>query len=355
MRPLTPIEAIRPAIDRTRDLLTRPFVWTRFLKLTALAFFAEIGSSFSLGVPGRIGHLPVHNPAVAAVIAAFLAIFAAISFAVFLVLLYVGSRLQFVLLEIVATRGTVVSPLWAKYGPHTWRWIGLKALFAAAAIVIAAPLLILFAVLSARHHGGATAPLRSPHLSPQAAAFLASAMIGVLLAVAVYLLLRDLALPILALEHLGVFATLSRLFSIVAASPRDIAVYLLLRLVLGFAFGIGAEFAACVMLLVSALPFAVVGGILWFALHNSGPAAVAILSATVAVGTVMLLAWAAILFVVLLGAVSIFGQAYALYFLGGRYSPLGHFLDLSSLLYPAPHPPPVASGWLPPDEGSSSA
>ena len=355
MRPLSPTEAISPAIDRTRELLTRPFVWTRFLKLTALAFFAEIGSSFSAGFPGRLSRLPIHNPAVVAALAAFVAVLAMVSFAVFLVLLYVGSRLQFVLLEIVATRQTVVAPLWQKYGPHTWRWIGLKLLFFVAAGLIAAPLLILFAVLIGRHHPGATAPLRLSHLSPQVAAFLAVAMVGVLLAAAVYLLLRDFALPILALEHVGVFATLSRLFSLVSASPGEIAVYLLLRLLLAFAFGIGAEFAAFVILLVSALPFAVVGGVMWFALHNSGPAAVAVLSAAAVIGAVLLLVWGAILFVALLGAVSIFGQAYALYFLGGRYPLLGQVLDPLPPLYPAPDSPATGSGWPPPAEGSLPA
>lgn len=355
MRPLSPTEAIFPAIERTRELLTRPFIWTRCFKLTILAFFAEIGGSFSMGFPGRIGRLPIHNPAVAAALAAFVAVFALVAFAIGLILLYVGSRLQLVLVEIVATRQTFVGPLWQKYGPHTWRWIGLKLLYLAAVGLIAAPLLVLFAVLTGRHHPGAMAPLRSSHFSPQAAAFLAAAMVGGLLLVAVYLLLRDLGLPILALEHGGVFATLSRLFSIVAASPGEIAVYFLLRLVLAFAFFIGAEFAALVILLVSALPFAVFGAAMWFALHNGGPAAVAALSAAAVLGAVILLIWGAILFIALLGAVSIFGQAYALFFLGGRYPPLGQVLDPSLPLYPASAPPTVGTGPLPPAEGSLPA
>lgn len=349
MRSLSPTEAISPAIHRTRDLLTRPFLPARCFKLAAIALLAEIGGSFSIGLPGRIGHLPIHNPAVAAAVAAFVAIFALAGFVIGLVLFYIGSRLQLALVEIVATRQTLVGPLWRKYGPHTWRWIGLKLLLLVAAGLIAAPLLALFAVFARRHHSGTMVNLRSSHLPPQTLLFLAAALIAGLLLVAAYLLLRDLGLPILALEHGSIFATTSRLFSIVAAYPGETAVYLLLRLVLAFAFGIGAEFVTLLILLVSALPFAVLGGAVWVALRNAGPAAVAVLSAAAALGAVILLIWGAILFIALLGAVSIFGQAYALYFFGGRYPPLGQVLDPPR--YPAASPRMGVGETLPPAQG----
>src|ERR1035441_4972654 len=47
MRPLSASEAIGPALERTKDVLTRPFRWQTFLKLAAVAFFAEVGGGFN--------------------------------------------------------------------------------------------------------------------------------------------------------------------------------------------------------------------------------------------------------------------------------------------------------------------
>src|SRR5690348_4590015 len=98
MRPLTATECISPAIQRTKDLLARPFRLGTYLKLTALAFFAEISSgSCNLNSPGNhhVGHgLP---PAVTAFFVAFAVVLVFVALVIWAVLLYVSSRLQLVL------------------------------------------------------------------------------------------------------------------------------------------------------------------------------------------------------------------------------------------------------------------
>jgi len=72
MKPLSATECITPAIERTKSLLFRPFQWRAFLKLTAVAFFAEIGSGFSGSSGGHGHHLPGVSPAAAALIVAII-------------------------------------------------------------------------------------------------------------------------------------------------------------------------------------------------------------------------------------------------------------------------------------------
>jgi len=45
MRPLSAIECISPAMGRTRDLMGRPFRLRTFLKIAAVAFFAEMAEA----------------------------------------------------------------------------------------------------------------------------------------------------------------------------------------------------------------------------------------------------------------------------------------------------------------------
>src|SRR6476469_8539272 len=130
MRPLSATECISPAIQRAKDLLARPFRVGTYLKLTALAFFAELGGgSCNIGAPGNRhgGHgLPA---GFAAFLLAFAVVVGVVALLLWLVFLYISSRLQLVLVEIVATRQQYVSPFWRKQGPTTWQWLGVKLLY----------------------------------------------------------------------------------------------------------------------------------------------------------------------------------------------------------------------------------
>jgi Na+/phosphate symporter len=66
---------------------------------------------------------------------------------------YVGSRMQFVLMDLVANGTTTVCPLWQKYRAGTWRWIALKiigffVIFAVIGAILALPLIHLFSSMS---------------------------------------------------------------------------------------------------------------------------------------------------------------------------------------------------------------
>src|SRR6202789_1869488 len=110
MRPLSASECITPAIERTKSLLFRPFQVRPFLKLAAVAFFAEIGSGFS-GTGGHGQHLPGVSPAAQALIVAILVGIFFVALIVGLVMFYVSSRLQLVTFHFVAPRPTPTPPL----------------------------------------------------------------------------------------------------------------------------------------------------------------------------------------------------------------------------------------------------
>src|SRR5690348_16140632 len=103
MRPLNATECSSPAIQRTKDLLARPFRAGMYLKLTALAFFAEIGSgSCNLRTPGRNQGIHGLPPGLVAFLVAFAVLVGLVALVIWLVMLYITSRLQLVLVEVVA-------------------------------------------------------------------------------------------------------------------------------------------------------------------------------------------------------------------------------------------------------------
>ena len=353
MRPLSATEAIGPAIERTRDILTRPFRWRTFLKIAAVAFFAELGGSgLNFNTPARNLHsIP---PGVLAVIVAFAVVFGIIFFVIGLILLYLGSRLQLVLVDLVATRQTWVAPSWRKYSRTVWRWIGLKLLFWLCLVgffmALASPVVI-FLVL---HHRGIGA---SDGIGAIAGGFtglhlsiilllVAAAIVVLLAATAAYMLLRDFVLPSFAFEDVTISEGLRRMRSLVASEPGQVALFLLLKFLLLIVFGIAGEILIFFTLLISAIPFGLVGAGLWFALHNTGAGGTAVLIAAAVVGGIIFFCWTVCLVIAVLGSVYIFSQSYALYFLGGRYPLLGDLLDRStpppSFAYamPYPYPPP---------------
>ena len=353
MRPLSATECISPAIQRAKDLLARPFKLGTYLKLTALAFFAEIGSG-SCNFSNSGGNHASHGlPAgLIAFMVAFAVLLGIIALVVWLVMLYVTSRLQLVLVELVATRQQYISPFWRKQGPATWRWLGVKLLYSLAVLAVAAVLGAPFIYYAIRHHifsAGGTPPISWILL------VVALALLLLLVAVAVYAVLRGFAVPPMALEGVPASEAIRRARFIVDTEPGQVALFVLLQVLLTIAMSIAAEILIVLTLLVSLVPFALIGGGAWFALRHAGALGTAVLIGLGVTGGIVFVCWMICVGVGLLGPVYIFGQAYALYFLGGRYPLLGDLLDQTTPLpdfVPSPGfipQPPIA----PPHPGMS--
>ncbi len=160
--------------------------------------------------------------------------------------------------------------------------------------------------------------------------------------VAILWLLRDFVLPFILFEDARLGPAIDNAFAIFRNEPGSVLFYLFMKFVLGIIGGIAAELAIAIALFVAAIPFGIVGGILWFALHHVGALGTAIMYISFALLCAIFIAAAIILVLCVAGAVLIFYQTYALYFLGGRYPRLGAILKPEPL-YQQPPPPDLSA------------
>ena len=330
MRILSASEAIGPAWERTKAIFFEPFRWGRSWKLAAVAYVAQMGALF-LPTPMQMmfgaRHMGVPRPAVAALLALVGVLLTAIMFLAF----YLGSRMQFVLFEVVATRSGTISPLWAKYGNRVWRWIGLKLLLSIVAtgvlwLVVLGPFRRLMEHMPQRGH----AP--GPGFLALLFALISAIFVGVFALMLLSSLLTDFALPFIALENASISEALGGFGQVVKADPGELFLYMLLKIALAIAFCIGGYIAMFLAEIATFIPCAIVGGIAWLVLRNFGLPGKVLLGVGAFLLFLLIIAWIFYLAIAALGYVLAFFQAYALYFLGGRYPLLGNLLE----------PPPAA-------------
>jgi hypothetical protein len=341
MRQLSAIDAIGPAWTHTSRLLFAPRSWRLVLKIAAVAFFAQMGGcNPSFNSPGRQMNGIPHAAAVWAAVAAFAVIIGLISVVVALVFFYISSRLQFTIFEVVLRSDTTVAPIWGRYGRATWYWMALKFLFLLLAMLCLAPFLIplVMTFIHAVHANGDGNNL-TPAFIGSIVAFIGSVLLMALVIGLGYTLLRDFGLPSMALEGTPLGVTVKRVFGLLRAEPGQVLLYLVMRFVLAFAGAIAGELALALGMLIALIPFGGVGVGLWAAFRHAGVG-----GHVVMIGGWCILVFAFLLMVVLaaiivFGSIYTFLQAYALYFLGGRYPLLGNYLE------PAPPAPEIPPGY----------
>lgn len=147
MRPLSATDAFTPAFERTKAML-QPFSLKLWLKLGLVALIAEMGMQFFVPPVGGTSHSSSSGIGATAggltpLLVTALIVAAVVCGILCLVFLYFGSRMQLVLMEMVATRSTLVGPSWSKSGSKTWPWIGLKLVCFLIAIVVVGAIIAL--------------------------------------------------------------------------------------------------------------------------------------------------------------------------------------------------------------------
>jgi hypothetical protein len=352
MRPLSATEAITPAIDRAKAIL-RPFSLGLWMKLGLVALLAELTGQF-LAPPmgGNVSHSSAQTPAIpsgigavaGAITLAVIVVIGVVFLCMGLLLLYFGSRMQLVLMDLVATRTNLVAPAWHRTAPRTWRWIGLKVLSFMAimlllAIILAAPIIHFIRSMPK----GGQPP--SAAIFANLALFIMIMIVVVIILMAALWLLRDFVLPFLLFEDTDIGTALRYATEVIRREPGSVLFYLFMKLVISIIAGIAAELFIALALFVAAIPLGIVGGVFWFSLRHAGPLAVAIMYISFGLLAVVFVAAAILLLVCIGGAVLIFYQSYALYFLGGRYPRLGAILEPPppfAQYPPTPNIPPPA-------------
>jgi hypothetical protein len=343
MRRLNAVDAIGPAWAHTQALMFAPRRWKLILKVSAVAFFAQMGgcSSNFNRVNAPAGHIPALHHFVVAMLLAI----ALVSLAIGLVLFYIGSRLQFVLFEVVLRRDTWIGPIWRRYGAATWRWIWLKIVFWIVAMLCAAPFLVpvilLFVHNLSRAGGGKNADFGV--MFGTILGFLGAIFVALIVISCVYSLLADFGLPSMALEGTPMGETVRRVTTLIRMEPGQVLLYLLMRFVLSIACAIAGYLVLGVVALILLIPLGGAALVLWAALHTGSLGAhIVMVAGWVVLGAIM----AALLFVgvmVLFGTMITWMQAYALYFLGGRYRLVGEYLEPEPV-FVAPPPMPWDGG-----------
>jgi len=340
MRPLSASESFAPAFERTKAVLFRPFQPGRSWKLAATAYLAFSGSLFlptpliSFFLRPYAGHAQKLPAQIGFMVLSL--IFTAFLFLFF----YLGLRLQFARFDIVLRKERWIAPLWRRYAALTPRWLGLKLLISAVAILLfGIPLVAALRTAVTRLHVIPGHPLP---LHALGGLFLGEFLFsfGILVLIFCVSLIEDFILPSLALEGTSLKEAFRRFGALLADEPGPLALYILWKALLLVGIGLCAELSLVLLSAIALIPFGLLGTIAWFTLHNFGLVGQTCFMAAVVVLALFFMAFFVYLSIGIFGSITLFFQSYALYFLGGRYPLLG------SLLEPTPPPPPFDANFL---------
>jgi len=344
MQPLSATDAIAPAWNHTRRLLLGPRNPRLFFKIAAVAFFAELAHfGFSGSSPIRNHGGGSHAPVVTAALVAIIVSCVIVGIVIGLVFFYLSSRLQFTLFHIVLRSDTTVAPIWRRYAAATWRWMGLKILFFLAAIAciapVAIPIVFYFIHAISLQSRGDHSHIISFILTMFA--FIAFVALFVITIAIVTILLRDFAVPSMALEGTPLRETVRRVIALTRAETGQVALYVLLRVCLGIAGTFVSYLVLGVLALIVGAPLGGLGFGLWATLHTAGAAARAGMISGWVLLSLALVTALGIGVICLFGYLFTFLQAYAIFFLGGRYPLMGELLvEPPAPVIPAAQPQP---------------
>ncbi len=344
MRVYSAGEAIGPAWEHAKLLLWGDRNWKRLLKICFVAVFAELGG-LNLNGSFRNGHGAQLPASAAAAFAAIGLVVAVIALVIGMVIFYIGSRLQFVMFDMLVLRDPYVAPAWQRHGRHTWRWIGVKLTAMLAVGLALSPLLvpaiITFVAMARRFSVTGTGTAARMSHPPVFAMVLAVAELGAVVVLFATLMrfITTLALPTLALEDLSYTGVFRRAWQIFGADVGGMLLFAVLEVLVLIGFGIVGILAVALAIVAALLPLSLVGGLLWAAVHKIAVAGNVLVGCYAVIAVLVLVVWAAACYLIMLGSLYTFARAWGLYFVGGRYPLLGQYLEPTNPAVPWTPPP----------------
>ena len=253
----SPIDAATAAYEHTRRHLF-PFKFERWLSLGLVAFldqcgrgsggignikvvnpFPNVGSSGAGNADGGLGQVGAWMGAHVALVVGLAALAIALIVALMALVLWINSRATFVYVENVATGGTEIARPWRAHAERARSYFAWNFGLALGFMV---------ALLSLLGLGAAAVLTLADHGSQLVAALLVLVPLLLLLIVAASLLsvaLRDFAAPIQMAAGVGCGAALRLVAALVRAHPLAFFLYVVLKVVFGFAQGMLLLVAAC--------------------------------------------------------------------------------------------------------------
>ncbi len=343
MRAISAADAVSPAIQRTKELLFRPFNWGTYLKLGLVAIITEgLGNNFrssSHNAQRSTGHGPmIHSlPQIPPQWIAAIVAIALVAIVVSLVIFYLVTRLRFAFFHCLVHNTREIRPGWELHRDQATRffWMNIAVGFCyfLVAALVALPFIGGFVRLF--HE---TPPGGHPDfglLLSLVLPLIPVILLLVLAGVATDVVLRDWMLPHYALQDATAGEAWSQVWARITAEKRQFLAYALLRLIL-------PTIAFIALFVALIIPGAMLAGSLAaveLGLHSAfadttGAQALVGLLLEIFFG-VLAFAFALLIGICLGGPLSTGLREYALVFYGGRFQALG------DRLYP---PPPTATG-----------
>lgn len=342
--PISPVDSISPAFDHAKQQLFRPFrfgQWARLALVGLCAGEVTSGGASNINIPST--NMPHHRHFVAVphfdpALLVPLIIIAVIAVPVlWLLFLYVSSRMRFVLFDSVVAKHCEIGPMWrARRAPglqyFVWQIVFSLIMLGGFIFILGIPALIalLLGWFNNWHDHLAGLILLGLFVF---FFFLAWTLLSVL----VHVFTKDFVVPQMALENVSAFDGWARLIPMLKAEQGRYAGYAGMKLVLAIGAGIAIGIASLILFLILLIP---VGG-LGLASVLLGKAAgltwnVFTITIAVVAGCIVLVALIYGVALISVPAI-VFFPAYAIHFFAARY-PL-----LANLIYPPPAAPPAVS------------
>lgn len=347
MQPISAVDAVSHAIERTKQFLFRPFKWSTFLKLGLVAIITEgVGRNFrsstshaghatgpELGAdspfhsPGHLttGGWPFHlSPESIVVIAA--AVLLAFMIAIFI--FYLITRLRFAFFNCLIHNTKEIGPGWRLYSDRASRFFRLNIVvgicFMLVLVLVALPFAAGFwRVFHESQQGGHFDVWKLLSLILPLIPVLILLIVGGLLT---DLILRDLMMPHIALDNATAGEAWRQVRARIKADQRQFLVYAILRIILP----VIASFGLFILIFVPGLMLAGSLAAIELGVHSmfanaTGASWLVGIALEVFFG-VIAFGFALLAGICLGGPLSTGIREYALIFYGGRYKALGDIL-----------------------------
>jgi hypothetical protein len=345
--PLSAVDVISPAFERMKRQLFRPFRWGQWLRFALVGFLAgEMGQNAGSGLrlplnfvssfpksnefqvlwPGR-GPLFLFGVLLALLLSAVLVV----------VLIYIGSRMRFVLFDSIVKGECRIRESWGRYAGPAFRLFVFQILFSLMAIVSMAAL-IGIPLLAAVTIGVFENPSR--HILALVLGGIVLLFLFLLLLITlllVHVLTKDFVVPQMALEDVSISVGWSRLWTFLKAEKGGYTGYLGMKILLDIAASIVLGIVGFIVILIILIPF---GGIGLFGVLAGRAAGLDWNPVTISIAIVFgIIAVLALFFLASLVSVPmiVFFPAYSVYFFAERYRPL------HERLYPPPAEPDLST------------
>jgi len=343
--PASAVDVIRPAFDHTVRQLFKPFGLGQWVRLAVTGLLAG-----ELGTPGGCSaQIPFRPPNRSDQLLAqalprtglwFAAIVLLVLLALVLViaLIYISSRMRFVLFDSVVAKECHIRRYWAQRSGPALRYFAFQLL-----LITAVTGGVAFSASIAAIIGFLTGWLRNPRqymvpLILVGVVFFLFIAAFLIIAFLVTVLTKDFVVPQMALEDLTVAEGWRRLWVRLMSEKGGFAGYVGMKIVLTIAATIAEGIATLIVALALLIPIGFVALVAVLGARAIGIAwNVFTISLAIVAGCIVL---AAIIFGVLLISVPVivFFPAYSIYFFATRYP------ALSTVLYPPAAPPEPAGG-----------